>query len=71
MSIFHAGTARTADGTLVTLGGRVFAVTAVGRSHGRGALGEQRGGGPQIQFAGKHFRSDIGWREPVRDARAT
>lgn len=68
--IFHAGTARTAEGTLVTAGGRVLVVTAVAPS-----LDEARSASAataaQIEFAGKHFRSDIGWREPVRDARTT
>jgi phosphoribosylamine--glycine ligase len=70
VQIFHAGTARSADGELVTSGGRVLAVTAVAPS-----IDEARSASvataAQVEFAGKHFRSDIGWREPVRDARAT
>ena len=35
--VFHAGTKRAADGTLVANGGRVLAVTALGLDHRRGA----------------------------------
>ena len=68
--IFHAGTSRSADGTLVTSGGRVFAVTAVAPSMDE-ARSKSAAAAARIEFAGKHFRSDIGWREPVRDARAS
>lgn len=68
--IFHAGTARSAEGSLVTAGGRVLAVTAVAPSMEE-ARSASAAAAARIEFAGKHFRSDIGWREPVRDARAT
>ena len=63
--VFHAGTKRQADGSLVTAGGRVLAVT------GRGAsLEEARRASlayaEQVSFEGKQFRSDIGWRELAR-----
>lgn len=56
--VFHAGTARQ-DGGLVTSGGRVLAVTALAddfdtaRQNAYAALGK-------INFAGMHFRRDIG-----------
>ena len=66
--IFQAGTARAPDGQLVTSGGRVLAVTAVAPSIDE-ARQASAAAAAQVDFAGKHFRSDIGWREPVRDAR--
>src|SRR5207249_2703036 len=58
--VFHAGTALR-DGRLVTEGGRVLGVTAVGDdlataiARAYGAIGE-------IRFEGMHYRSDIGRR---------
>ncbi len=57
--VLHAGTARDADGRLVTAGGRVLAVTATGpevdtackRAYGRVA---------HIRFEGAQYRRDIG-----------
>ncbi|WP_272417081.1 phosphoribosylamine--glycine ligase [Polyangium jinanense] len=56
--VFHAGTKRTAEG-IVTAGGRVLAVTAVGASivEARERAYEATG---RISFAGAHFRADIG-----------
>lgn len=59
--LFHAGTAQGADGAIVTAGGRVLAVTALGDSVAEAqrrayALAEQ------IDFAGKQYRRDIGHR---------
>jgi phosphoribosylamine--glycine ligase len=67
--IFHAGTARRSDGTLVSAGGRVLAVTAVAPSL---AAAQHRSGvtASHVELAGKQFRTDIGWREVSR-ARAT
>lgn len=65
--VFHAGTARDAAGTLVSAGGRVLAVTGVGdrfadaRRHSFEAA-------ERIEFEGRQFRTDIGWRELARDA---
>ena len=73
--IFHAGTARDADGRLVTAGGRVLAVSAVGdtveHAKNRSLAYAQR-----IRFEGMQLRTDIGWREIARQrqkasARAT
>ena len=62
MYVFHAGTARNAEGQLVTAGGRVLAVTAVAPT-----LDEARttsaDAAAKIDFAGKQYRSDIGGRD--------
>ncbi len=68
--VFHAGTARRADGALVTSGGRVLAVTGVGSSFDQ-ARERSRTFAARVEFAGKQFRADIGWRELARSARAT
>ena len=68
--VFHAGTARSSADALTTSGGRVLAVTAVADTiadaqHASVAFADR------IQFEGKHYRTDIGWRELLRSARAT
>jgi len=63
--VFHAGTARDADGTLRVAGGRVLNVTAVAASVGQAAVAS-RAACAKIAFDGKVFRSDIGWREVAR-----
>jgi phosphoribosylamine--glycine ligase len=67
--VFHAGTARSATGSLVTAGGRVLAVTGVADT-----LADAQRSSAEVaastEFAGKHFRTDIGWRELLRSARA-
>lgn len=67
---FHAGTSRKSDGTLVTSGGRVLAATAVAPTF---AEAQRRSAdyAEAVEFAGKQYRSDIGWRESARRARAT
>jgi phosphoribosylamine--glycine ligase len=65
VTVYHAGTALTTDGTLVTNGGRVLAVTAVAESFAA-AQGMSRDAAAAIEFAGKQFRRDIGWREVGR-----
>lgn len=62
--VFHAGTA-IESGRLVTSGGRVLAVTAVHRDFGR-ARAASRAAAAAIDFEGKRFRGDIGWREAGR-----
>lgn len=59
--VFHAGT-RVEDGHLVTAGGRVLAVTAFGETV-REAADRSRDAAESIEFAGRNFRRDIGWRE--------
>ncbi len=68
VTVFHAGTARDASGTLVTAGGRVFAVTAVG---GTLADAQRRSvaHAERVSFEGRRLRRDIGWRELARSAR--
>ena len=58
VEIFHAGTA-SLDGCLVTAGGRVFAVSAVG-STVADARERAYAGGAQVGFAGAWCRRDIG-----------
>lgn len=68
--VFHAGTARDDQGRLVTAGGRVLAVTGLGESFSdaqRHSLEAAR----RIEFEGKQFRSDVGWRELARHAGAS
>lgn len=59
VSVVHAGTRYTEDGTVVTDGGRVLGVTALGPDL-RTALDRAYAGVDQIQFDGKTFRRDIG-----------
>jgi phosphoribosylamine--glycine ligase len=68
--VFHAGTARDASGQLITSGGRVLGVTGMGKTFAeaqRRSLDAARA----ITFEGKHFRTDIGWRESARVAGAS
>ncbi|MDR7336073.1 phosphoribosylamine--glycine ligase [Roseateles asaccharophilus] len=58
--VFHAGTAEV-DGKLVTSGGRVLCVTALGES-ARTAAQRAYELAAGIQFAGRQYRSDIGHR---------
>jgi len=67
---FHAGTARRPDGTLVTSGGRVLAVTAVADTFDV-AQHASADYAAAVEFTGKQYRADIGWRESGRRARAT
>ena len=63
--VFHAGTRRREDGALVASGGRVLAVTAV-RSTFAEARRASVAAAERIEFEGKQFRRDIGWREAGR-----
>jgi phosphoribosylamine---glycine ligase len=65
VTVFHAGTARDAQGRLVTAGGRVLAVSAVAQTIEEAQRKSLRVA-EQIEFAGKQFRTDIGWREIAR-----
>jgi phosphoribosylamine--glycine ligase len=64
VSVFHAATARR-DGRLVTVGGRVLGVTALGANleqaieHAYTATGK-------VQFDGMHYRHDIGRKALAR-----
>jgi phosphoribosylamine--glycine ligase len=64
-TVFHAGTALDKAGRLVTAGGRVLSVCALGKD-----LDAARAGAyaacDAIQFDGKHYRRDIGKRKEAR-----
>jgi len=66
--IFHAGTQRTAKGDIVTAGGRVLCITAMGKD-----LEEARQRAyeayDRIHWQGKFCRRDIGTRELARRVR--
>ncbi|MDZ4754801.1 MAG: phosphoribosylamine--glycine ligase [Phycisphaerae bacterium] len=70
VTVFHAGTARDARGQLVTSGGRVFGVTAVGHDL-LDAREKANAAASMIQFEGAFFRRDIGNRVLPRIARTT
>ncbi len=69
VTVFHAGTRIGPDGSLVTAGGRVLAVTAVAESM-QSAREASAASAGDVQFTGKQFRGDIGWREIERHAGA-
>ena len=58
--MFHAGTKLNADGTFVTSGGRVLAVSSYGNSKDE-ALRQSWENIARIDFDGKYFRRDIGF----------
>jgi len=58
--VFHAGTTLK-DGQVVTSGGRVLAVTALGADL-KTAVGRAYEAISKIQFDGAHYRRDIAWR---------
>ena len=58
VTVFHAGT-KIAGGVVVTNGGRVLSVTALGNSLGE-ALAQSYAAIEKIDFEGKYFRGDIG-----------
>ncbi|MBU6283471.1 phosphoribosylamine--glycine ligase [bacterium] len=59
--VFHAGTTRDADGRVVTAGGRVLGVTALGESI-PDAVARAYARAGRIRFPGMQMRSDIGHR---------
>ncbi|HRI88153.1 MAG TPA: phosphoribosylglycinamide synthetase C domain-containing protein, partial [Candidatus Hydrogenedentes bacterium] len=58
VKVFHAGT-KQSGGEVVTNGGRVLNVTAVGGDI-RGAIVNAYGAVSHIRFENAHYRSDIG-----------
>jgi phosphoribosylamine---glycine ligase len=68
--LFHAGTARNERGELVTAGGRVLAVTGLAETF-EDAKALSTRYSALVGFEGKQFRTDIGWREVARRARAS
>jgi phosphoribosylamine---glycine ligase len=65
VTIFHAGTKRDDTGVLRVSGGRVLNVTAVAAQF-TDAQGMSRAAAESIEYAGRIFRGDIGWREARR-----
>ena len=63
--VFHAGTAAGADGSVVTSGGRVLCVTALG-DNARGAQKRAYDIADAIHFDGCQYRRDIGYRALAR-----
>lgn len=61
VTVFHAGTKRAANGSVVTDGGRVLGVTGLGPTL-QEALDRAYAAVGMIQFEGMHYRRDIGWR---------
>ena len=64
--VFHAGTALDADGSIVSAGGRVLCVTALGDSV-QDAQRNAYAGVASIHWAHEFHRSDIGWRAIARE----
>ena len=62
--LFHAGTTAGRNG-LETSGGRVIAATGLGATLSQ-AASKSREAAAAIEFSGKQFRNDIGWREFAR-----
>ncbi|WP_166243974.1 phosphoribosylamine--glycine ligase [Paenibacillus turpanensis] len=57
--VFHAGTALNANGEVVTNGGRLLGVTAVGATF-QEARAKAYADVDRIRYEGKHYRTDIG-----------
>ncbi len=57
--LFHAGTKRDAEGTLLTSGGRVIACSAYGKDIDE-ALANSYAAADTVDFEGKYMRRDIG-----------
>jgi phosphoribosylamine--glycine ligase len=65
VKVFHAGTARRADGALIATGGRVLNVTALGDTV-REAQQRAYAAIDRIDWPGGFCRRDIGWRAVAR-----
>jgi phosphoribosylamine---glycine ligase len=61
VSVTHAGTARASDGSVVTAGGRVLSVTALG-ADAAAARDAAYAAADMIEFVGKQLRRDIALR---------
>ena len=64
--VFHAGTALDAEGNVISAGGRVLCVAALGDSVSD-AQHNAYAGVARIQWANEFHRSDIGWRAIERE----
>jgi phosphoribosylamine--glycine ligase len=69
VTVFHAGTSLDAAGVLRVNGGRVLNVTAVAPTFAE-AQAKSRAAAESIQYSGKVYRGDIGWREAARQSAA-
>ncbi|MCB1777889.1 MAG: phosphoribosylamine--glycine ligase [Candidatus Competibacteraceae bacterium] len=67
LKIFHAGTAEAKDGHIVTHGGRVLCVTALGATVAE-AQSLAYNGVKRIHWDGAYYRTDIGYRAVARHA---
>ncbi len=67
--ILHAGTTLSADGQLISTGGRVLGVTATGPTV-RAAVATAYAAIEKISFADGLYRADIGWREIARETQS-
>ncbi len=70
VTVFHAGTRTDASGALCSSGGRVLAVTALAPTLREAQQASARTA-DQVQFEGRQYRRDIGWRELARGAGAS
>ena len=57
--IFHAGTSLSPDGSILTSGGRVLALTSYGETMEK-ALKKSYRSAEVVEFEGKYYRHDIG-----------
>ncbi|WP_412060399.1 phosphoribosylamine--glycine ligase [Rubrivirga sp. IMCC45206] len=64
-TVYHAGTARSPEGNVVTAGGRVLGITGVGDTL-QAALDAAYAGADEVAFEGKTLRRDIGQKGLVR-----
>jgi phosphoribosylamine--glycine ligase len=64
VTVFHAGT-KLDGGRVVTSGGRVLSVTAIGQTIDEAAE-RAYAAAEKIEFEGKQLRHDIGWRARTR-----
>lgn len=68
--VFHSGTRRSTSGGYESSGGRVLAVTGISEDFDEAAR-LSREHAAMVRLTGSSFRSDIGWRELARRARAS
>ncbi len=66
VTVFHAGTARSADGEVIAQGGRVLDVSATGRNTEEARSRAYRAIS-KIDWPEGFFRKDIGWRSLDRE----
>jgi phosphoribosylamine--glycine ligase len=65
--VFHAGTVLDAQGQVLSAGGRVLCVAALGDSVGA-AQANAYAGVAAVSWANEFHRSDIGWRAIARES---